>query len=89
MKYILQKKKTIQGAGEGLTLTYSLFRSTGEFGVEEYGIAIEGKGSAGRCIVPGLTTSLPLAEGYFHRLVRNDVTPLSLMDLTEDFLAEI
>ena len=88
MNIIQTETQTVHTANGVLRLRYRLFseefRETGR----EYGTSITSLDTGEERTVSALTCDEARARVFFARLVRGSVTPVSLMDLAEDFILE-
>ena len=73
-------------AGE-LSLRYDLTAWQDDRGRKHFGVAVFDD-QGGRAAVENLTCSRARAERFFHRVIRGQVTTVSLRETAEDFVAE-
>ncbi len=76
MENVLQQKVTPHGN------IYQLYE-------EEQGFCIYAESGGNSAVVRNLTTILPVAEDFFEKIVRNELSCLHLIDAAEDYLVEI
>ena len=89
MKTIQSATQQIHGDSTDLTLRYLLYLDRDPQNTDAYGIQIRNETTRETSNAPSLTTDYDLASSFYRRLVRGQVTPVSLAELIEDFLAEI
>lgn len=60
--------------------------SAGAFACESYGVAVRDAATGEEAAIPHITTSLTRIDALLELLARNDVSPLHLRDVVEDWL---
>ncbi len=87
MKRILTEIRTLSMGTGAVSLRYDLTAAERE-GVLEYGAAVTNESSGEQAAVQGLTPDRDSAVAFFRRISGGTVTPVTLMDVAEDFVAE-
>jgi len=58
----------------------------GAFACESYGVAVTSRATGERADVPNITVSIPRIDALVDLLVRNQVGPVHLRDVVDDWL---
>ncbi|MCI9403244.1 MAG: hypothetical protein HFF04_06195 [Oscillospiraceae bacterium] len=58
----------------------------GSFACESYGVQITSHRTGERAAVPNITVSVPRIDELVEKLIRNQVSPIHLRDVVEDWL---
>lgn len=58
----------------------------GRFACESYGACVTSKATGERAVVPNITVSVPRIDSLMELLIRNDVSPVHLRDVVDDWL---
>lgn len=87
MKELMKTVCAIPAAGQSLSICYRLFEHSGE-GCCRYGVSVEDQNTGACAVVEDVTSRRERAEQLLSLLARGQVTPVCLMDVVEDFVAE-
>ena len=60
--------------------------AVGGFACESYGIQVTSRRTGERSAVPNITVSVPRIDALAELLIRNQVSPIHLRDVVEDWL---
>lgn len=87
MKELMKTTGAIPTEGKELAICYRLFEQSGE-GASHFGVAVEDQYTGECAVVEDVTTRRERAEQLLNLLERGQVTPVSLLEIVEDFVAE-
>ena len=89
MRELIVETKNLNGdAGKG-RYVYSILvdeMDVGRFFCESYGVSIRDAVTGQRAAVPNVTASIPRIDELMELLIRNEVTPVTLRDVIDDWL---
>ena len=88
MKHILTEIRSFPTTEGTMTLRYELLAETAA-GLTQYGAAVTNEGTGEQVRVMELTSDQNLASEFFDKISRGLVTPVTMRDVAEDFVAEI
>lgn len=87
MEHILTEMKKVATEQGNMTLRYELLAETKE-GMTQYGAAVTNENTEERTRVMELTADRGRAAEFFGRISRGNVTPMTMREVAEDFVAE-
>ena len=87
MKELIKTTRSIPTAERNMAICYRLFEQSGE-GQCRYGVVVEDQHTGECAIVEDVTSKRDRAEQLLALLERGQVTPMSLQEIVEDFVAE-
>lgn len=88
MEVLLEETTDLILGDTHCTLRYGLLAQSVE-GRNRYGVSVSNERTGERALVRDAVLSRPDAEALMARLVAGAVTPVTLRDVVEDFVAEI
>lgn len=85
------QEKTIVAETEGgvLELSYTLYSMPTLRGTGSFGILLRNRATGESDMISDITGDLSAAVHLFEQLVRGKVTPVTLRDVVEDFVADL
>ena len=87
MKLLLSESRLLDTPLGELSIRYELLREERE--PKYYSVRLWNETTGERSQAPELTTDRDLALRFFEGVLRGSVTPLTLREIVEDFLAEL
>lgn len=87
MKELMKTVQSIPAAEQNLAICYRLFEHSGEE-CSRYGISVENQHTGECAVVEDVTSKRERAEQLLSLLARGQVTPVSLLEIVEDFVAQ-
>ena len=88
MKSIMTNSVTIH-TGFPQTIQYALTETATPDGATEFGVQLKNEATGETAAVTSLTTDRQRAQQFYHRLIQGAVTPVTLLEVTEDFVADL
>lgn len=87
MHTIMTAEETIRTGGRDITVSYELLEHS-EGGESRYGVSAENQNTGERAEIGDITSVRARAEQFFNLLIVGQVTPVTLRDAAEDFVAD-
>lgn len=87
MHTIMTAEETIRTGDRDITVSYELLEHLEE-GECRYGVSAENQNTGERAEIGDITSKRDRAEQFFNLLIVGQVTPVTLKDAAEDFVAE-
>lgn len=89
MEHILEETRVIHTYQGNMTVRYVLLAQEADGGVTQYGVTITNEATGERSRAMRITSDEGRAAEFFERISRGLVTPVTFLDVAEDFVAEI
>ena len=89
MKNMIIRQDSTNHSGMAACIEYTLFSKHTERDTESYGVTVKNEITGETATISDITENLQTSEALFDRLLTGCVTPMSLKDVVEDFVAEI
>lgn len=89
MKNMIIRQNSTNFTGMAKCLEYTLFSTITDRNTESFGVKVQNKITGESAMIKDITENQAASEKLFDLLISGCVTPVSLKDVVEDYIAEI